>query len=248
MGLTADELGQERMAADLAKVNAAAKHQLSLINNVLDLSMIEAGRMDLCLEDFAVAGLVRDVVAVVQPLVEQRGNTLVVEMDADLGAMHANLTKMRQALFNLLSNAAKFTEGGRTTLRVDLTPRPPSRKGRGSDISRSNLRRGSDISRSNLPLPFREGGWGVRFAVADTGIGMTGEQQGRLFQAFSQAEADTARRFGGTGLWLELSREFCLMTGGDLTVESAPGVGSRFPMHLPVRVAAAPMPSSEVLA
>jgi signal transduction histidine kinase len=235
----AEELGQERMTADLGKVNAAAKHLMGLINNVLDLSKIEAGRMDLSLEDFPVADLVHDVVAVVQPLVAQKGNTLVVEAGDDLGVMHADLTKVRQALFNLLSNAAKFTERGTITLSVDLTPRPPSRKGRGSDMSRSNPQRGSDMSRSNLPLPFREGGRGVRFVVADTGIGMTEGQQGRLFQAFSQAEADTARRFGGTGLGLALSREFCRMMGGDVTVESTPGQGSTFTAWIPADVESA---------
>jgi signal transduction histidine kinase len=103
----------------LGKVNAAGKHLLSLINNIFDLSKTEAGRMDLYLDDFVVDDLIRDVVAVVQPLVEQKGNTLVMEMDGDLGTMHADLTKVRQCLFNLLSNAAKFTEGGVITLRVE---------------------------------------------------------------------------------------------------------------------------------
>jgi signal transduction histidine kinase len=120
----AEDLGQATMTADLGKVNAAGRHLLSLINNILDLSKIEAGRMDLYLEDFAVADLVRDVTAVVQPLVAQKGNTLVVEASDDLGVMHADLTKVRQALFNLLSNAAKFTEGGTITLTVDSAPGP----------------------------------------------------------------------------------------------------------------------------
>jgi GAF domain-containing protein len=121
----AEELGQEGMTADLGKVNAAGKHLLGLINNILDLSKIEAGRMDLYLEDFAVADLIGDVTAVVQPLVEQHGNTLVVETDGDLGMMHADLTKVRQTLFNLLSNAAKFTEHGTIMLTV-TGPHPPA--------------------------------------------------------------------------------------------------------------------------
>ena len=114
--------------------------------------------------------------------------------------MHADLTKVRQALFNLLSNAAKFTEAGMITLRAT---------------------RADDA---------------MTFTVTDTGIGMSEEQQSRLFQAFSQAEADTSARFGGTGLGLALSREFCRMMGGDITVTSTPGVGSTFTIRLPVAV------------
>jgi signal transduction histidine kinase len=198
----AEELGQGHMTADLGKVNAAGKHLLSLINTILDLSKIEAGRMDLYLEDFAVADLVRDVVAVVQPLVEQHGNALVVKAAPALGMMHADLTKVRQALFNLLSNAAKFTAQGTITLTAS---------------------RSDDL---------------LTFTVTDTGIGMTEEQLSRLFQAFSQAEVDTARRFGGTGLGLALSREFCRLMGGDIGVASTPGQGSCFTVQLPSRVSA----------
>jgi signal transduction histidine kinase len=232
----AEELGQEAMIGDLGKVNAAGKHLLSLINNILDLSKIEAGRMDLYLEEFNVADLIRDVVAVVQPLVEQHGNTLVVEAEDDLGVMHADLTKVRQCLFNLLSNAAKFTEGGVITLAVQVTdpsprPPPPASRGEGENLS--------TVGAHDSPLPRSgggAGGGGLIFTVADTGIGMTAEQQSRLFQAFSQAEADTSRRFGGTGLGLVLSREFCRMMGGDITVESAPGAGSTFTIRLPAAV------------
>jgi signal transduction histidine kinase len=226
----ADELGQEGMIADLGKVNAAGKHLLSLINNILDLSKIEAGKLDLYLEEFAVADLIRDVTAVAQPLVEKNGNTLVVEMDDHLGVMHADLTKVRQALFNLLSNAAKFTEDGTITLSVTGPhPPPPSPNAGGGGVM-------SSLADEVSPPPALGEGPGVRaitFTVTDTGIGLTEEQQSRLFQAFSQAEADTARRFGGTGLGLALSREFCRMMGGDITVESALGHGSRFTVWLP---------------
>src|SRR6185369_8307327 len=96
----------------LQKVNAAGKHLLGLINDVLDLSKIEAGRMDLFIESFEVGRLVRDVQAIVQPLMEKNGNTLVVSCPDEVGTMHADQTKVRQALFNLLSNAAKFTDHG----------------------------------------------------------------------------------------------------------------------------------------
>jgi signal transduction histidine kinase/putative methionine-R-sulfoxide reductase with GAF domain len=240
-----EDLGQTDLVPDLARINAAGRHLLGLINNVLDLSKIEAGRMDLYLEDFDVETLVREVAAVVQPLVEKNGNTLVVDVAPSLGAMHADLTKVRQALFNLLSNAAKFTEQGTITLRVDraapssdptdLTPRPPSLAGKGVPNPAA-----VDVS---SPFPAREGGRGVRFVVADTGIGMTEEQQAKLFQAFSQAEADTARRFGGTGLGLAISREFCRMMGGDITVQSVAGAGSTFTILLPAVVAPVSAPA-----
>jgi signal transduction histidine kinase len=231
----AEDSGAERMVADLGKVNAAGKHLLGLINNILDLSKIEAGRMDLYLEDFAVADLVRDVTAVAQPLVEANGNRLVVAADGDLGMMHGDQTKVRQCLLNLLGNAAKFTEGGTIILTVDavprpadLTPQPPSLRGKG-EVRSAAVELGT-------PFPAREGGRGVRFTVADTGIGMSEDQQAKLFQAFSQAEAGTAARYGGTGLGLAISRKFCRMMGGDITVESAPGEGATFEVALPAVV------------
>jgi CheY-like chemotaxis protein len=161
--------------------------------------------MDLFLETFSVPDLVRDVAAIVRPLVEKKANTLVVSCADDLGTMHADLTKVRQALFNLLSNASKFTDHGTITV---------------------NVRRESS-----------EDGARVTFAVADTGIGMTAEQLGRLFEAFSQAEVSTRSKYGGTGLGLAISRQFCRMMGGDIAVESAVGQGSTFTIRLPAAVA-----------
>jgi signal transduction histidine kinase len=139
----------------------------------------------------------------VQPLVEKNANTLVVECPDGLGTMRADLTKVRQALFNLLSNAAKFTDHGTISLAAQ-----------------------------------RESDW-ISFAVTDTGIGMTEEQLGRLFEAFSQAEASTRSKYGGTGLGLAISRHFCRLMGGDLTVESVHGQGSTFTVRLPTVVSAA---------
>ena len=201
----AEETDQQSLIPDLQKVNAAGRHLLGLINDILDLSKIEAGRMDLFLEDFEVGPLIQDVAAIVQPLVEKNGNTLVVDCPDDLGTIHADQTKVRQALFNLLSNAAKFTDHGTISLTVE--------------------RESGD-----------DGDW-LRFAVSDTGIGMTEEQLGRLFEAFSQAEAGTRSRYGGTGLGLAISRHFCRLMGGDLTVESAFGKGSTFTVRLPAVVA-----------
>jgi signal transduction histidine kinase len=154
--------------------------------------------MDLYLEDFEVGQLLRDVQAIVQPLVEKNGNTLTVSCPGDLGAMRADQTKVRQTLFNLLSNAAKFTDHGTISLTVK-----------------------------------REAENWLTFSIGDTGIGMTEEQLGRLFEAFSQAEASTRSRYGGTGLGLAISRHFSRMMGGDLTVESVYGQGSTFTVRVP---------------
>jgi PAS domain S-box-containing protein len=198
------DLGEVALIPSLEKVNGAGRHLLGLINAVLDLSKIEAGKMDLCLETFPVPQLVQDVTAIVQPLVDKHHNRLHVQCPGDLGEMHADQTKLRQALFNLLSNACKFTEGGTITVEV---------------------RRG-----------ILAGVEGLTFRVSDTGIGMTPEQLARLFQPFSQAEATTSRKYGGTGLGLVLSRRFCQMMGGDITVESEPGQGTAFTIRLPGEV------------
>ena len=120
----AADLDAEVFLPDLQRINAAGKHLLGLINDILDLSKIEAGRMDLFIESFEVGQLVRNVAAIVQPLVEKNSNTLVVSCPTNIGTLHADQTKVRQTLFNLLSNAAKFTDNGTITLRVALTPRP----------------------------------------------------------------------------------------------------------------------------
>jgi signal transduction histidine kinase len=200
----AADLDGGRLVPDLEKVKAAGKHLLELINAVLDLSKIEAGKMDLYLEDFDVARLVQDIAAVIKPLAEKNDNRLEVICAPGAGSMHADVTKVRQSLFNLLSNACKFTQRGTVSLEVAREPGAP-------------------------------GDW-LRFDVRDTGIGMTPEQMTRLFQQFSQADAATTRRFGGTGLGLALSRQLCRMMGGDVTVESEAGRGSTFTIRLPARV------------
>jgi len=200
----AEDNGHEEYGPDLKKVHASAKHLLALINDVLDLSKIEAGKMDLYLESVEVRPLIDDVVAIVAPLVDKKANVLSVKLADNLGAIHADVTKVRQSLFNLLSNASKFTERGTITLEVE-----------------------------RLWLDAREM---FRFKVADTGIGMTKEQVGRMFQAFVQADASTTRKFGGTGLGLVISKNFCQMMGGDITVESEQGKGTTFTIVLPTVV------------
>ena len=212
-----EERGHPESVADLQKIRAAGRHLLALINDVLDLSKIEAGKMDLHLETFELRPAIDAVAATVAPLIEKNGNTLRLELADGLGAMRADVTRIRQVLFNLLSNASKFTERGTITL--------------------AGCRERGD------------GGELIRLTVRDTGIGMTPEQLGRLFQAFSQAETSTSSKYGGTGLGLAISRMFCQMMGGDITVDSSAGVGTTFTVLLPAEVrepkaAATPRPAA----
>jgi signal transduction histidine kinase/DNA-binding response OmpR family regulator len=238
----AEDLGETAFLPDLQRINAAGKHLLGLINDILDLSKIEAGRMDLHLETFDVGPVVHDVASIVKPLVDKNGNTLVVTCPDDLGTMHADLTKVRQTLFNLLSNAAKFTDHGTITLSVQREAPPPA------PLPTAVERGSQPTSVVFLPSPAHGGGVGgggyLTFAVSDTGIGMTEEQLGRLFEAFSQADSSTSRQYGGTGLGLVISRHFCQMMGGDIAVESTAGAGSTFTIHLPATV---PAPSTQHL-
>jgi PAS domain S-box-containing protein len=206
------ELGQPSFGDDLNKIRTAGRHLLALINNVLDLSKIEAGKMDLHVEAFDVAPVLDDVVATARALARKNGNEIVIRAAADLGTMRSDLTKLRQILLNLLSNACKFTERGTITLSGERTP-------------------GVD----GMPPA-------IILCVADTGIGMTDEQMGRLFEAFAQAEAATTSKYGGTGLGLAISRRFCHLMGGDIQVESTPGAGTAFTVRLPA-VAGDPLPT-----
>jgi signal transduction histidine kinase len=196
----ATDRGLEDFLPDLKKIHGAARHLLALINDVLDLARIESGKIQLALETFDVPAMIRDVVTTIEPLAQKNANDLEVACPDDLGAMRADPIKVRQSLFNLLSNGCKFTEGGRVRLEVG-----------------------------------RDGGW-VVFRVADTGIGMTPEHLTKLFKPFSQADASTTRRFGGSGLGLAITHHFCEAMGGEITVESSPGVGSTFTIRLPATV------------
>jgi signal transduction histidine kinase/CheY-like chemotaxis protein len=204
----AEDLEQEDFIPDLKKIHAAGKHLLALINDILDLSKIEAGRMEIYAETFEISSLVQEVVATIKPLIEKNANTLIVNCPGTLGTIHADLTKVRQSLLNLLSNASKFTEGGTITLTVDHY---------------------CDGDRDC-----------ISFQVTDTGIGMSPEQIGKLFQAFTQADASTTRKYGGTGLGLVISKKFCQMMGGDISVESELGQGSTFTIYLPTQVTQKP--------
>jgi signal transduction histidine kinase len=195
----AEAAGQD--VEPLDRVLGAGRHLLALINDILDLSKIEAGRMELHLDSFALAPLIDGVIKTIEPLAAKNGNQVAVQCDGDIGTMHADQMRLRQALLNLMSNANKFTERGTITINA-------------------HHRQEND------------GDW-ITLAVTDTGIGMTPEQMGKLFQEFSQASSSTASKYGGTGLGLVISRRLCQMMGGDIMVESEPGHGSTFTIRVP---------------
>jgi adenylate cyclase len=195
MVTNAARFGTEKALEPLRRVNAAGTHLLSLINEVLDLSKIEAGKLELNPEPVNLARLIDEVIGTAGQLAEKNQNRLVVEAQENLGALTAD-----SMLLNLLSNACKFTKEGEVALRA------------------RKVADGRD--------------W-VELAVADSGIGMTAEQQAKLFQDFTQADSLTARRYGGTGLGLAISRKLARMMGGDVTVTNEPGRGSVFTVRLP---------------
>src|SRR5262249_3258999 len=198
---SAARFGTKKAQEPLRRVNAAGTHLLGLINQVLDLSKIEAGQLELNPQSLQLAPLIHEVVDTARQLAEQNKNRMVVETQENLGALTVDPMRLRQILLNLFSNACKFTKQGQVTLRA-----------------RRVLADGRD--------------W-IDLAVADTGIGMTAEQQGKLFEEFVQADASMARRFGGTGLGLAITRKLARMMGGDVTVTSELGKGSVFTVRLP---------------
>jgi signal transduction histidine kinase/DNA-binding response OmpR family regulator len=199
----AQDQGLDDFLPDLDRIESAGRHLLGVINDILDLSKIEAGKMDVYLEDFDIAALFEELQSIARPLVAKNNNRLEVVCPDDIGAMKSDLTKVKQCLLNLLGNSGKFTSDGKLTL---------------------------EVSRSQGPS-----GPMVAFRVSDTGIGMSEQQVGKLFQAFSQADASTTKKFGGTGLGLAITRHFCTILGGDISVQSKPGEGSTFTITLPDR-------------
>jgi signal transduction histidine kinase len=207
------ELEYEDFIPDLEAIYSSGIHLLSLIDDILDISQIEAGRTHLYLETIDIRTLIDEVVTTSEPLVEKNGNTLVVNCANHLGSIHADLTKVRQVLLNLLSNAAKFTERGTITLEVCC-----EEKSRDTN------------SRGNFNSSF------IVFRVTDTGIGMTPEQLQKIFKAFTQADASTTRKYGGTGLGLTIGCHFCQMMGGEISAVSQLNRGSTFTVRLPTQV------------
>jgi signal transduction histidine kinase/DNA-binding response OmpR family regulator len=200
MVTNAARFGTEKASEPLKRVHRAGQHLLGLINQVLDLSKIEAGKLELNPESVNLAPLIDEVVGTARQLAQQNKNRLVIEAQEKLGALSVDPMRLRQILLNLLSNACKFTSQGEVKLRV--------RK-------------------------LVDGRNWIEFAVSDTGIGMTPEQQAKLFEEFTQADSSTARRYGGTGLGLAITRKLARMMGGDVMVQSAPGKGSIFSVRLP---------------
>ncbi|MGB3268060.1 MAG: response regulator [Microcoleus sp.] len=213
----AEELGGGESVSDLEKIRSAGKHLLSLIDDILDISKIEAGRMDLYLETFDIHTLIESAVATAKPLVEKNGNILEVYCRDNLQTMHADMTKVRQVLLNLLSNAAKFTKNGKIAIGVESI--------KNEQLKMKNQEESSQILISNSEF--------ISFRVTDTGIGMTTDQLQRVFQPFTQADASTTRKYGGTGLGLAISQRFCQMMGGSIEVSSTWGSGTTFTVLLP---------------
>ena len=176
----------------------SGKQLLTLINDILNLSKIETGKMRVSKETFNPSALLVQVCDALSPLLLQRDNELILDIDKNsMRDIHSDRGKLQQIVTNLFSNACKFTEKGQITVSAHMTEDQ------------------------------------LMIAVKDTGIGMTPAQQGRVFDAFTQAESDTGVKYGGTGLGLAIVKEFCAMLGGDISLESQPGEGSTFCVSLP---------------
>ncbi len=201
----AENMGLDEFQSDLQKVQSAARHLLDLINDILDLAKVEAGKVDLEIERIDLPGFCAEVAATVSLLVDADRVIFTVDRSSEVGEIDSDPTKLRQILMNLLSNAIKFTQEGSITLSIDRYTDADDRQ------------------------------W-LSFIVSDTGIGMTQEQQERVFEAFEQADASTKREYGGTGLGLPITRSYCEMLGGSLEVRSEAGTGSSFIVTLPPSV------------
>ncbi|MEG3878293.1 PAS domain-containing protein [Microcoleus sp. herbarium7] len=213
----AEELGNLEVVSDLDKIRTAGKHLLRLIDDILDISKIEADKMEIYLESFDVGGLIEEVATTIKPLMDKNGNTLQVLSADNIGAMHGDLMKVRQVILNLLSNAAKFSANGTIVLTVERITSEEFKNKYQPRVAQMLI----------LDSEF------LIFRVSDAGIGMTKEQQERLFQPFTQADSSTTRKYGGTGLGLTISQRFCQMMGGDIEVTSELDCGSTFTACLP---------------
>jgi len=202
-----DDAGEENYVPDVEKIRTAGNNLLSLINDILDLSKIEAGRMDLFVEEFYLDELLQEIGATIKPLVDKKSNTLVVNAPTEPVKVRLDQTKVRQIILNLLSNACKFTEDGKVLLSVD------------ADSAHAD--RSEDV---------------LVVTVGDSGIGMSPAQMEKLFEPFSQADSSTTKKYGGTGLGLTISKLFCDMMNGSIEVRSAPGEGTTFTVTLPMRL------------
>ncbi|MCX7067434.1 MAG: ATP-binding protein [Methylococcales bacterium] len=198
----AEDDGLTDFIPDLSKIRIAGKHLLDIINNILDLSKIEAGKMEIYPEEFNLARMIHEIAVTIQPLLDKRANTLVVNIDDTISTAYTDVIKVKQSLLNLLSNANKFTEAGNIILSIT-----------------------KNIS-DNIE-------WMI-LSVKDSGIGMSEEQLSKVFEAFTQADSSTTRKYGGTGLGLTITKKFCDMLGGSIHAKSTEGQGSEFIIQLPV--------------
>lgn len=208
----AHEEGNDVGLKNLERITASGKHLLFLVNDILDLARVEAGKMDLFIEDFVIFDVMEEVRVVSEALMPINNNTMSIECSKDMGYMRTDQLKVRQILLNLLSNAAKFTDHGEVFLSA-----------------KRECWDGDD--------------W-VIFTIRDTGIGMTPEEAEKLFQPFTQADASTVRKYGGSGLGLSLCLSLSRMMGGDVTMETKSGAGSTFEIYLPAAISA-PIAQSE---
>jgi PAS domain S-box-containing protein len=231
--IDAQESGYEEFIPDLQQIRDSGLHLLSLIEDILDISKIEAGKMSLYLESFDISTLIVEVQSTIQPLVYKNNNALEIKCDSDLGTTIADRKRVKQVLLNLLSNAAKFTESGQITLEIK----------RQNYQNILNLQaKALELNRSTNTFPvinkidLRLTSEWLVFSVIDTGIGMTVDQILKVFQPFVQADNGTTRKYGGTGLGLAICKSFCEMMGGNIVVESKLGIGSTFKFWLPIVV------------
>jgi signal transduction histidine kinase len=184
---------------NLEKILSSGQHLLQLINAILDLSKVEAGRVEVNAAEVALAPVLEQCVKTVEPLVKAPAVRLIRQFDGALPQVYQDEEKLRQIVINLLSNAVKFTQRG--TVRVEA----------------------------------KANGESFAVAVADTGVGIPPDKLEHVFEEFAQADASSTRVYGGTGLGLTIARRLARLMGGDISVESSPGVGSTFTLKLPVR-------------
>ncbi|MCT7950921.1 PAS domain-containing sensor histidine kinase [Ancylothrix sp. C2] len=209
--------GNSDSVDDLAQIKTAGTHLLSLINDLLEISKLEAGQMKFYRETINISLLVNDIVKTIKPVLETNGNILKVELDCPTESITADPSKLRQILINLLTNASKFTQEGTILLKVEKIEK--------EDF---NLKEKQNLN--SLESPF------FVFSVADTGIGIPAEHLPYLFEAFTQVDDSMTRLYSGIGLGLAICRRLSEIMHGTITVESQVGIGSKFSVYLPVNV------------
>jgi PAS domain S-box-containing protein len=248
------EWGHAEIVEDLEKIRTAGKHLLNLINDILDISRIEAGRISLYLEDFDVRLLVEELATTIQTQAQKNHNQLVINCEAELGEMYGDLSKIRQCIYNLLSNACKFTHDGQIKLSVASVEKPIADPNPDialieevdtqiQEIQSPNTAHASYMAKANKPKHHagkennqaEQSDRYISFSISDTGIGIEPERLPELFAPFTQADNSITRKYGGTGLGLAITNKICQLLGGKITVKSKLGKGSTFTIQLPQR-------------